>query len=105
VAPTFDRTDDFKRDYRGFDDPAKREQVRSSLQHFIEDLTAIEEGRASDFRPGLRVKSMKGHPGILEMSWEHDDGRATFQWGVPVREGMRHVLWRRIGGHEIFGAP
>jgi len=104
VAPTFDRTDDFKRDYRGFD-PAKREQVRSSLRDFIADLTAIEEGRATDFRPGLRVKSMRGQPGIWEMSWEHEDGRATFQWGTPVREGMRHVFWRRIGGHEIFGAP
>jgi hypothetical protein len=38
------------------------------------------------------------------MTWA-DDGRATFESGDPVTDGEHHVVWRRIGGHDIFGRP
>ena len=47
---------------------------------------------------------MQGAPGIFELTWA-PNGRATFQFGEPVREGEVHVIWRRVGGHEIFGQP
>jgi hypothetical protein len=39
------------------------------------------------------------------MTWRfaEPDGRATFEW-IEV-DGELAVLWRRIGGHEIFGRP
>ncbi len=55
-------------------------------------------------RPGLRVKGMADHPGVFEMTWA-DDGRATFHYGAAVREGEVHIVWRRIGSHEIFENP
>jgi len=31
-----------------------------------------------------------------------DDGRATFEYGSVVREGETHIVWRRIGTHDII---
>jgi hypothetical protein len=66
---------------------------------FVEDLAA-----GAGFRPGLRVKKMKGHENIWEMTWAAD-GRATFSYAEPVKPGQPHVIWRRIGTHEIFKEP
>jgi hypothetical protein len=33
------------------------------------------------------------------------DGRATFTFAPPVREGKPHVIWRRIGGHDVLDRP
>lgn len=66
---------------------------------FVEDLAAD-----AGFRPGLRVKKMKGHQNIWEMTWA-PDGRATFSYAEAVEPGQPHVVWRRIGTHEIFKEP
>ncbi|PZT76671.1 MULTISPECIES: hypothetical protein [unclassified Streptomyces] len=29
-------------------------------------------------------------------------GRATWQYADEVRAGEPHIVWRRVGGHEIF---
>ena len=54
---------------------------------------------------GLRVKPVRGAPGVWEMTWSFagPDGRATFEW-IEV-DGELVVRWRRIGGHEIFKQP
>jgi hypothetical protein len=70
-----------------------------AVTQFVEDLR---RGRA--FRKGLRVKGVKGAAGIFEMTWAAD-GRATFEYGEPVREGEPHILWRRIGTHATFAEP
>lgn len=46
---------------------------------------------------------MQGVSGIWEMTWEGNDGRATFS--LTTRHGQRHVIWRRVGGHEIYEHP
>ncbi len=66
---------------------------------FVEDLAA---GRP--FRKALRVKGVQGGGGVFEMTWA-PDGRATFEFGDPEREGHAHVVWRRVGTHAIFGQP
>ena len=104
MAPTFERSDSFRRDYKGLNH-SEVKLVRESLEDFIEDLRGIEEGTTQGFRPGLRVKPMKGNPSIYEMTWDGNDGRATFQYGDSVLEGKRHVIWRRIGDHRIFNSP
>jgi hypothetical protein len=38
---------------------------------------------------------------LLASPWA-PDGRATFQFGRAVVGDELHVIWRRIGGHEIF---
>ena len=71
----------------------------TAVAQFVEDLR-----RGEGFRKGLRVKGVKGASGIFEMTWA-DDGRATFEYGDPVREGEAHVIWRRIGAHKILNQP
>jgi hypothetical protein len=65
----------------------------------VEDLRA-----GAGFRPGIRVKKMKGYDNIWEMTWA-PDGRATFSYGDSVTADEVHVIWRRIGTHDIFTAP
>jgi hypothetical protein len=69
-----------------------------ALAHFIADL------KAGTFRKGLRVKKMAGHSGIWEMTWD-GDGRATFEYGPEQVPGEKHIVWRRIGSHDIFKQP
>lgn len=66
---------------------------------FVADLKA---GRRP--RRGLRVRGVAGYPGIFEITWA-PDGRATFDYGEAVHPGERHVIWRRVGTHDIFDNP
>lgn len=68
---------------------------------FIADVTAMEQGEIDRFRGGLRVKGVRGVPGLFEMTWA-PDGRATFMWGVPLDEDKRHVMRVRCGDHSIL---
>ena len=64
----------------------------------------------ADFRSGeqprhsLRVKRVQSMPGVWELSWAAD-GRATFEYGPERTEGQPHIIWRRIGSHDIFRNP
>jgi hypothetical protein len=75
------------------DSPQERYRVRSR-----QTLTGGADGR------GLRVKAVQGASGVFEMT-RADDGRATFQYGNAILEGEPHVIWRRVGIHEIFKKP
>lgn len=70
-----------------------------AMKHMVSDTRA---GRP--FRPGLRIKRVQGHEGVHEMTWA-PDGRATFHYGVSPIAGDVHIIWRRIGGHEILKNP
>jgi hypothetical protein len=61
-------------------------------------------GICRDFIVDARIKHVQSTQGIFEFAWA-PDGRATFQHGKAVIEGEAHVVWRRIGGHEIFDTP
>ena len=54
--------------------------------------------------PDLRVKGVQGAEGVFEMTWA-DDGRATFEHGSAVHAEETHIVWRRIGTHDIFTRP
>jgi len=95
--PTFAQTDRFRRDFAALS-AEQRAAFRAAAAKFVADLPS---GR---FRPGLRVKGVQGAPGVFEMTWA-DDGRATFEYGSAVRESETHVVWRRIGTHDIFTRP
>ncbi len=95
--PTYACTESFRRDFAALT-PEQKAAFRRAIEHFVEDLPS---GR---FRKGLRVKGVRGARGIYEMTWA-GDGRATFEYGPPVREGEVHVIWRRIGTHGILRNP
>ena len=76
--------------------PSQQAAFLVAVAQFVEDL-----GADRRFRKGLRVKGVKGAPGIFEMTWA-DDGHATFEYGDAVIEGQPHVIWRRVATHAVF---
>jgi len=96
--PTYDKTEQFERDYESLS-PDERAAFKRAIEKFLEDLPTRR------FRRGLRVKGVQGTNGIFEMTWEGEDGRATFEYGEEIRSGEPHIIWRRIGGHGIFSNP
>ena len=101
--PTYEQSGRFRRD-RDRLTQAQRTRLRAARHSFIADLRDMESGRRNSFRPGLRIKGVKGAPGVFEMTWA-PDGRATFSWGDEIAPGCRHVIWRRCGTHEILDRP
>lgn len=68
------------------------------VEIFKEDL------RNHHFRPGPRIRRVQGTADIWEITWA-PGGRATWQFGEEVKAGEPHIIWRRIGTHEIFMEP
>lgn len=96
--PTYERTARFIKDFKELTSDEKT-LFKKAVKDFVEDLRA-----QRPFRNGLRVKGIQGAKGIFEMSWA-PDGRATFQYGPERQDGEPHIIWRRVGTHEIFDSP
>jgi len=97
MSPTYERFSEFDREWSRLPSP-QRELFKVAVKKFRADLAAAK------FRKGLRVKRVQGHPGIFEMTFA-PDGRATWQCGDEVIDGEPHIIWRRIGTHDIFNRP
>jgi hypothetical protein len=96
--PTRDVLASFWRDWDRLS-PEDQRAFLAAVEKFVQDLRA---GRG--LRKGLRVKGVQAARGIYELTWA-GDGRATFQFGSAVVDGEAHIIWRRIGGHEILSKP
>lgn len=79
--------------------PEQQDAFLVVVDKFVEDLR-----RGRGFRAGLRVKGIRGAVGVYELTWA-PDGRATFSYGRSVVGGEPHIIWRRIGTHEILREP
>ncbi|MGD9890413.1 MAG: hypothetical protein AB7R89_00605 [Dehalococcoidia bacterium] len=95
--PTYDWTDEFRREFESLS-PLRQALFLAAVAKFVDDL------RRGPIRKSLRVKRFRGRPGLWEMTWA-PDGRALFEYGEPIRPGDRHIVWRRIGTHNIFEQP
>ena len=87
--PTFETLPRFEKDWKGLT-PQQRGTFRKVVMDaFVPDLMAPDR----PFRPGLRVKGVKAHPNVFEMTWDND-GRATLSgwpWkfvGVVMRPAV-----------------
>ena len=96
--PTREITASFSRDWARLN-PKQQEAFLAAVDKFVDDLRT---GRG--LRPGLRVKGVRGTPGVYELTWA-PDGRATFAYGRSIVGDEPHVIWRRIGTHEILREP
>lgn len=69
---------------------------------FDGDYRRLKPERQAAFRRVLRVKVVRGAPGILEMTWSFASpgGRATFEL-ITVDDEIR-CRWRRVGDHDVF---
>ena len=95
--PTHEELPRFLRDWQRLQ-PAQRNAFLQALQLFVAGLGD------QAFAPQLRIKRVQGEAGIWEMSWAAD-GRATFSYGPELIPGQPHIVWRRIGTHDIFRRP
>jgi hypothetical protein len=94
---TFETTSRFEKDFADLD-PSDKDRFRTAVRHFVADLAA------GTFRPGLRVKRVQGTDGVFEMTFA-PDGRATWQYGEELKPGLPHIIWRRIGTHDVLTRP
>jgi len=94
--PTYQRLPRFSKDFAALT-REERERLIAAVEKFVVDL------RRGQFRAGLRVRGIQGAPGIFEMTWA--DCRATLEYAAEVKAGETHVIWRRVGGHDIYGEP
>ncbi|GAA1748499.1 hypothetical protein GCM10009681_19700 [Luedemannella helvata] len=98
MTPTYESRPIFGADYRKLT-PEQRKRFLAAVAEMVDDL---KNGRP--FRPGLRVRRVQATSGVWEMTWA-PDGRATWQYGREVHPGEPHIIWRRIGTHDVFRAP
>ena len=96
--PTYEWTARFRADFDGLT-AVRQVAFLAAVAAFVADRRS-----GARVRAGLRVKGVQGAPGVFEMTWA-PDGRATFAYGEPVRPEQPHVIWRRIGTHDIFREP
>jgi hypothetical protein len=97
-VPTFFRSVSFLNDWHALS-PDEKRQFKTAVRQMVDDLRTKQ-----GFRRELRIKRVRTAKGVFEMTWT-PDGRATFQYGQEVHPGEPHIIWRRIGGHEIFKNP
>ncbi|MFJ1751203.1 hypothetical protein ACIOJD_33985 [Streptomyces sp. NPDC088116] len=97
--PTFETCPRFTADLQHLTPAQRRRFRRVVLDAFVPDLRT---GR--QFRPGLRIKRVRCAPGVYELTWA-GNGRATWQYGTERIRGAQHIIWRRIGTHDILTGP
>ena len=96
--PTYETSNRFAKDFAKLTAGDQDRFERVVKERFVPNLA---KGR---FRAGLRVKAIQGADNIFEMTWA-TNGRATFQYGDEQVAGEPHVVWRRVGTHDIFDRP
>ncbi|MEV7547459.1 hypothetical protein [Streptomyces sp. NPDC089915] len=96
--PTYETLTRFTHDLGHLTPAQHRRFIRVVRDAFVPDLRT-----GGPFRPGLRVKGVRAAPGVYELTWA-PDGRATFTYGRH-RDHGRHIIWRRVGGHDILHRP
>src|SRR5690348_4838901 len=99
AMPTHDELDQFLREFFALSH-AQQRLFAKAVAKMVEDMRA-----AKPFRKSLRIKGVHGHAGIFGMTWEMPNGRATFSDGRERIPGEQHIIWRRIGGHDILSTP
>ncbi|MGA2929144.1 MAG: hypothetical protein ABSG43_24765 [Solirubrobacteraceae bacterium] len=95
--PTYERTARFRREFAALD-ARKQRQALAMVRAFVAGLNA---GRLP---ASLRIKRVQGTRDVFEITWA-PDGRATFEYGPEQKPGEPHVIWRRIGSHDILREP
>jgi hypothetical protein len=73
----------------------QRSQFKAAVRGFVEDLPT------GGFRASLGVKPYRSMRAVFELRWAAD-GRALWMYGAPIDGAGRHVIWLRVGTHDIY---
>ena len=95
--PTYEPLARFWRDYADLTGEQQK-QFRDAVELFKDGLAT------GQFHPSLRIHRIDAAPGVYSLSWG-SDGRATFQYGTSLEPGQAHIIWRRVGTHDIYRRP
>ncbi len=93
--PTHKESDVFLREWDRLSHEQQR-RFRIAVGKFVEDLKARRPPRA-----GLGIERYEKQEGVFEFHFS-PDGRALFRYGVSPHPGEVHVIWLRIGTHDIY---
>ncbi|HEX6819854.1 MAG TPA: hypothetical protein VF120_15870 [Ktedonobacterales bacterium] len=104
--PTYELRDEFLRDWKRLT-PEQQHQFTAAVKLFVADLKS-----GSGIRASLGIKRFRGVPGVWEFRWA-PDGWPLFRYGdSPQPAGPSgnartsasdvHVIWLRIGTHDIY---
>lgn len=77
----------------------QRRLFKRVIQKFVEDIKAQRPPRRS-----LGVKGLQGYDGVYEFRFA-GDGRALFMYGTSPHAGDIHIIWPRVGTHDIYSNP
>ncbi len=94
-VPTYEQESTFKRDLAHLSEDEKR-RFYAAVKKMAHDLKT-----GQGFCESLRVKGVQRLPGVFEMTWA-DDGRALFRYGTSPNAGDVHIIWMRVGSHDIL---
>lgn len=95
--PTFETDQEFVRDWSRLT-LTQRRRFKAAVRRFVEDLKAKRSPH-----PGFGIERFEGREGVFEFHWA-PDGRAPFAYGTSPRPGDVHIVWLRIGTHDIYRA-
>lgn len=101
----FETTPAFDADVRRLKVEHRVAFTRAVREKFAPACDAYAVDPATSWPASLRVKSVRGAAGVLEMTWSFasPDGRATFE--LVTVDGELRCRWRRVGDHDVFKAP
>jgi len=100
-VPTHEELPRFLRDWERLG----AEQRRAFLSaHVCSSLVWLVSRSCRSYGSSAFRERVQGEPGVWEMTWAAD-GRATFSYGAEVVAGQPHVIWRRVGTHDVFRRP
>jgi hypothetical protein len=95
-VPTFESVARFDREFRRMP-----RELQIAFLAMLPTFIAALRANPPTFPPALRVKLVQGTQAVWEITFALD-GRATFAYGEEVIPGMPHVIWRRVGTHDIL---
>lgn len=93
--PTFEVTAKFWSDFATLPEEVQQKFLAAR------DLLVADLRTGGAPRPSLRVKRYRRRAGVWELSWDRD-GRALFEYGEEQLPGQPHIVWLRIGTHDIL---
>lgn len=93
--PTYEQTPAFLRDLDRLP-PEEQRRFRIAVRKFVADLKAKRPPRTS-----LGIERFESKKDTFEFHFS-PDGRALFRYGISPHSGEVHVVWLRVGTHDIY---